>query len=258
MFWEVMASGGAGSGSASTSSLTTFDVINLFSAAFSIVLAAVALFLSLYFYRRSVEQASLAETSANQIAASVDRLEKLFNSLYADTFSMMRDTVTDMRAHIWPRGEAESMDTNSVLAQADAAATARIEEARRDLMNQISFSSKQRGVGEEEVSNILTELTPAIDKALGESSEAGAERTAKMAFVASTLKSYLSSRKRLHQRQSFTDIVQEMQKFGFTAEDIEQTLLQARAEGWVSWPGQANSLAANTLVHFTERSAPRP
>src|SRR5689334_17460432 len=108
MFWAVIASEGTGS----TSSLTTFDVINLFSAALSIVLAAVALSLSLYFYRRSVEQARMAETSANQIAASVDRLEKLFNSLYADTFSMTRDIVTDMRAHIWSQGEAESMDTN--------------------------------------------------------------------------------------------------------------------------------------------------
>lgn len=250
MPWAVIASERFASGSASSSSVSTFDVINLFSAAFSIVLAAVALFLSLYFYRRSVEQARLAETSASQIAASVDRLEKLFSSLYADTFSMMRDTVSDMRAHIWSRGETDSVDTNSVLAQAELAATSRIEEARRDLMSQISLSAQQSGVAENTLGDILTELTPAIDKALGESSEAGAERTAKMAFVLSTLKSYLSSPKLIHQRQAFADIVQEMQKFGFASEDIEQTLLQARDEGWVSWAGQSKSLAANTLVSF--------
>lgn len=235
-----------------TSSLSTFDIINLFSAALSTVLAVVALWLSLYFYRRSVEQARLSETSANQIAASVDRLEKLFSSLYADTFSMMRETVTDMRQHIWSRGDLRLVDSNSILAQADVAATSKMEEARRDLMSQISLISKQSGVAEDEVDNILTELTPAIDKALGESSEAGAERTAKMAFVLSTLRSYLSSSKRAHHGYRFPDLVREMRRFGFTAEDIEQSLLQANTEGWVTWPGKEGVVTNETVVHFRE------
>jgi hypothetical protein len=224
----------------------------LFSAALSTVLAIVALWLSLYFYRRSVEQARLSETSANQIAASVDRLEKLFSSLYADTFSMMRETVTDMRQHIWSRGDLRLVDSNSILAQADQAATSKMEEARRDLMSQISLISKLSGVAEDEVDNILTELTPAIDKALGESSEAGAERTAKMSFVLSTLRSYLSSPKRAHRGHKFLDLVREMRRFGFTAEDIEQSLLQANTEGWVTWSGKEGVVTHDTVVYFRE------
>src|SRR3954469_18836840 len=81
--------------------LTTLDVVNLFSSAVSTVLAVVALVLSIFFFVQAKKDAERSAGAASEISSSVERLEKLFDSLYSDTLSMMRETVTDMRKHIW-------------------------------------------------------------------------------------------------------------------------------------------------------------
>lgn len=230
--------------------MDALNVINLFSAATSIVLAAVALWLSIYFFRQSSTQAHQAETSASQIAASVDRLEKIFNTLYSDTFSMMRETVTDMRAHIWARVDNEGFSPGGVLAQADNVAAAKIEATRQQLISRISSISKHLGLPEEQVGGMLQELVPAIGKALDESSDAGAERIAKANFVLSTLRSYLASSERASLSQRYADVVLAMQKFGFTTEDTRQSLLRGRAEGWVTWSGPADTLDHEGVVRL--------
>src|SRR5690348_16395858 len=85
----------------SSSGVSGFDLINLFSAAASIILALVALGLAVFFFVQSKNEADRSAKSAEEISSSVGRLEKLFDSLYSDTFSMMRDSVTDMRRHVW-------------------------------------------------------------------------------------------------------------------------------------------------------------
>jgi sensor histidine kinase YesM len=78
----------------------------------SVILAGFALWLSIVFYRMSNESSTKIKESADRIGASVDRLEILFNKLYADTFSMMKETVSDMRKHIW-RDDKVSEDQTS-------------------------------------------------------------------------------------------------------------------------------------------------
>lgn len=230
--------------------MDALNVINLFSAATSIVLAAVALWLSIYFFRQSLAQAQRADTSAGQIAASVERLEKIFHTLYSDTFSMMRETVTDMRAHIWARTDSEADGSVGVLAQANDVAAAKIEHARRNLLSEISTASQNVGLTEDRVGGMLQELEPVIGRVLGESSDAGAERIAKANFVLSTLRSYLSSSERANLPQRYSDVLLAMQNFGFTTEDTKQSLLRGRAEGWVVWPGPAEAIDQEVFLRL--------
>jgi hypothetical protein len=81
--------------------ISGLDIFNLVSAIASIVLAIVALVLAIFFFVQSKNEAERSAKSANEISSSVDRLEKIFDKLYSDTFSIMRETVTDMRQHIW-------------------------------------------------------------------------------------------------------------------------------------------------------------
>ena len=59
----------------------------------SVVLAIVAIWLSVTFYRLSNDASGEIKSASKDIGASVSRLEKVFDNLYSDTFTMMKDTV---------------------------------------------------------------------------------------------------------------------------------------------------------------------
>jgi len=72
----------------------TPEIISLIASITSVILAVGAIWLSITFYRMSSAASKATEEAAKGISASVERLEKLFDKLYSDTFSMMRDTVS--------------------------------------------------------------------------------------------------------------------------------------------------------------------
>lgn len=91
------------------STLSTLNVVitivGFIATIASLVLAIGAIWLSFVFYKMSNDASKETTKAAKDIQSSVERLEKIFDKLYSDTFSMMKDTVTDMRHHIWKRPE---------------------------------------------------------------------------------------------------------------------------------------------------------
>ena len=79
----------------------------------------------------SSELARTASEASKGISASVARLENLFDKLYADTFSMMRDTVSDMRRHIWPE---ETKDIDRLSEEAERRADEKVRELKGPLI----------------------------------------------------------------------------------------------------------------------------
>src|SRR5579862_186066 len=78
------------------------DAISIISSLVSVFLGGFAIALSLVLYRWSSQAAERSQEAARNIESSVKRLEQLFDKLYADTFSMVKDTYTDIRQHMWP------------------------------------------------------------------------------------------------------------------------------------------------------------
>ncbi|PLM42491.1 hypothetical protein, partial [Klebsiella pneumoniae] len=89
---------------------TAITIIGFIATIASLVLAIGAIWLSFIFYQMSNEASKETTKAAKDIQASVERLEKIFDKLYSDTFSMMRETVTDMRHHIWKKPPAGNSD----------------------------------------------------------------------------------------------------------------------------------------------------
>ncbi|RAK39730.1 hypothetical protein B0I29_104268 [Actinoplanes lutulentus] len=137
------------------------EAFNLISAVISTVLAVVALYLSIVFYRMSTSEAQRSQKSADDIAASVQRLEALFSSLYSDTFSMMRETVTDMRAHAWPtekssnRAKEEERRDSEVLMS-----------AQKDIVDSVSEISKRLGLAEGSLDALKAQVDPVVHEAI--------------------------------------------------------------------------------------------
>lgn len=92
---------------------TTFEVISFIASIASLILAVGAIWLSIVFFRMSNDAAKDTTAAAKEIQSSVERLENLFDKLYTDTFSMMKETVTDMRHHIWKKPITGSTDDDS-------------------------------------------------------------------------------------------------------------------------------------------------
>jgi hypothetical protein len=147
--------------------MKTLDLINMFSAAVSTVLAVVALWLSITFYRMSKDESQRSQRSAEEIAASVKRLEVLFQTLYSDTFGIVRDTVTDMRTYVWHRNESTVPDGTTV----DSIASEVLELTRKELADSITGISQRLGVTEGKLSELREEITPEIEAALRKTQE---------------------------------------------------------------------------------------
>ena len=143
--------------------MSSIDVISLLASIASLVLAVVAIWLSIVFYRMSTAASGATTEAAKGIAASVDRLEKLFDKLYADTFSMMRDTVTDMRKHIWP---AEDPEAASAAEEMERKADAKVDDLKRSMETQLSEMFQRQQMAGDQVTALRQEMRHLLERAI--------------------------------------------------------------------------------------------
>lgn len=80
------------------------DTVSIFVNATSIILAIVSLILSLYFFNVSQKTNKESEKIANDIKNTTEKLEQLFDKLYSDTFSMLKNQSDAMQKHLFSVG----------------------------------------------------------------------------------------------------------------------------------------------------------
>lgn len=81
-------------------SLGWLDVLSLFAGISSLVVGGLAIWLSVVFYRMSEASSKEVQQSATNINNNVEKLEKMFDTMYSDTFSMVKDNVIHMRKQV--------------------------------------------------------------------------------------------------------------------------------------------------------------
>ncbi len=146
--------------------MTALETASFAAAIASLVLAGVAIVLSIVFYKMSAQLAESTKEAARGIGASVEKLEKLFDRLYADTFSMMKDTVSDIRKHAW--GEAPDESTG-VLEEAEKRADEKMESLRERMEGQVSKVLEGQQLTDGRVKQIGTELSQLVGTAIEDS-----------------------------------------------------------------------------------------
>jgi len=109
------------------------------------------------------------------------RLESLFVRLYSDTFSMMRDTVSDMRKHIWPEKE-QSVEA---LSKIEERAEEEIKERRSQISSELSGVVRQVGRTDSKIAGVEERLGQLVDKAIQQTRrvESEAQEEISMSFV---------------------------------------------------------------------------
>lgn len=158
--------------SSSMGSMGYFEVISFTAAISSVILAIVAIWLSIVFYKMSSGSQAATTEAAKGIAASVERLEKLFDKLYSDTFSMMRETVSDMRKHIWP---AEDAERDKTVEEVEAKADEKVAELKKAMESQLAEMLQRQRIADDQVSALRGEMRTLIERAIVGSRQVDAE-----------------------------------------------------------------------------------
>jgi hypothetical protein len=141
-----------------------FELLSFTASVASIILAILAIWLSIVFYRLSNEASKSTTEAAKGIAASVERLEKLFDKLYSDTFSMMRDTVADMRKHMWP--EEETAEQENALAEVEGKADRKVSELKESMELQLQSVLVEQKLAQEKNQALQLEMRRLLDRAI--------------------------------------------------------------------------------------------
>jgi oligoendopeptidase F len=148
------------------------DVVSLIASVASLVLAVLAIWLSVVFYKMSAASSEQTKDAAKGIAANVDRLEKLFDRLYADTFSIMKDTVSDMRRHIWPDESTRDDTANEIEKRADE----KIASLRQELVTEVNeVVHRQTGSDERLLQSLTQQFSGIVERAIEQSRKVEAQ-----------------------------------------------------------------------------------
>lgn len=229
---------------------TAITVIGFIATIASLILAIGAIWLSFVFYRMSNEASKETTKAAKDIQASVERLEKIFDKLYSDTFSMMRDTVTDMRQHIWKKPHAGNSDD-----------IINNEEKINNLKNSISqeiiciVDEKLKSNGDNETK--IKELEDKIKKAL----ESGIQRTIRSQAVPSTLmrRRALSFIKR-YGKIRVESLLRRMnamfsEEYSFSDNEFMEALFNLRENGLITWDGPSGRISSDDFLLYISDGA---
>lgn len=224
---------------------TAITIIGFIATIASLVLAVGAIWLSFIFYKMSNEASKETTKAAKDIQASVERLEKIFDKLYSDTFSMMRDTVTDMRQHIWKKPHTGSSDD-----------IINNEEKINNLKNSISqeiiciIDEKLKSNGDNETK--IKELEDKIKKAL----ESGIQRTIRSQAVPATLmrRRALSLIKR-YRAIRVENLLRRMNAmfsddYSFSDNEFMDALFNLRDNGLITWDGPSGRISSGDFISY--------
>ncbi len=212
----------------------------------SVVLALMAIWLSLRFYTMTTQISEDTREASKVIILSVDRLEKLFDKLYSDTFSMMKDTVSDMRKHMWPES---AIAEESVIDEGKKKAQERIDELGKKVDKELTKIFEKQKMTDGNLMEIKNEMKNLVEKAIKETRRVDVE-----ARESGIRNEILLS---LHRSPLFTSGADEIvvgleRQFGFSFGSIIKELRIMKEEGIVTWKGE--KLGPNTVIKLKKQT----
>jgi len=154
--------------------------VSIVASIVSVVIGGFAIWLSVTFYRMSNKISEDTKEASRGISAIVIRLETLFDRLYSDTFSMMKDTVSDMRKHIWPDKVQTTEALVAIEEKIEKKAEKKFEELRSQITSELSTAMSQIDHTDGKITAIEERLTKLIDKAITESRRVESEAQEEM------------------------------------------------------------------------------
>ena len=222
--------------------MSMLEIIELFASGIAIVLGVLAVWLSLYFFRMSSQQAEGSRKAARDIASSVERLEALFDKLYSTIFSLASDSMSDIRQHwLQSRTQADNQISQEVVARAEE----KVATLKRELSGEIKQVFHRVDLTEAKVVSLSEEMESLVDRAIRESRQADSEA------LSETVQQAVKSKLRAYAKKAMPvtlDIVFAL----VDAADLEAVvteLFALKKLKLLNWEG--DKLTSETLIHVS-------
>ena len=226
--------------------LSTLEVIAFMASVASLVLAILAIWLSIAFFRMSTDLSARTTEAAEDIGSSVQKLEALFERLYADTFSMMRETVSDMRRHIWPD---LSPPPDRASEELELKADQKVAELKAEMHRDVSQMLERQKITDKQVTSIQREVQNLLDKAILASRHAeieAREETLRAAIIR-LLTSLPRSRRGVR-----AEVIVDHLSSRFPTRKIVSEIEELKNEGLVTFPELG--LSPSSLIKVAKKS----
>lgn len=153
--------------------MTGGEIASLVAAVVSVCIGGLAIWLSVTFYKMSSQLSQDAKEASKDIGASVERLEKVFDKLYSDTFSMVKDTMSDMRRHFFREGTAED---DEIAKKVEKKVDEKLDVLRKGINDKVSaLFKRQNALTGDRLDSVTNELRGLVDRAITGSREAEIE-----------------------------------------------------------------------------------
>jgi hypothetical protein len=184
--------------------------------------------------------------AAKQVSSGVEQLEKLFDNLYNDTFAIMRDTVTDMRKHMWSE---ESLDSTHIAEEADKKAREKIDLLKNETTGEFSKLLVNQNLADDVIHNLENKMEELLEKAISGTREAEVEAQAQtmQESKANILREFIIEMIKRSDGDAFTGkVVNEvMRTYPATELEISAVMEKMRRDGQISYEGE---LVPSTIV----------
>lgn len=224
--------------------LDLLDFTSLAASIMSLVLAVLAIWLSIVFYKLSIKASDSTNKASEEIHSSVGRLEQLFDKLYNDTFSVMRDTVTDIRKHMWPDQISQAASTEK---EVQDKTEKRLTELKQQMTAELSsLLAKQKDIGGK-AENLTRDLLPILNRAINESTKVTVETREDTIREA-----VLTVVKDLAENRAYTvsadDLIGRIdKKYALSLNDTLSTLKALREVSVIHWEGPDYVLSSTRI-----------
>jgi len=146
--------------------MDTLQITSLIASFLALGIGVMAIWLSVVFYKMTSKVSESTREAAKDISASVNQLEKVFDTLYSDTFSMMRDTVTDMRKHMWPEKTEAS---EKIGEEAEKRADAKVKVLKKEVDSEVTKLLEIQSKTDAKVESLKGDLEKIVDRVITQS-----------------------------------------------------------------------------------------
>jgi len=204
------------------------EIASVVISAFSIFLGVLAIWLSLHFYKMSCSASDRIRDVAGNIDAKANQLQTLFDTLYHDTFSMLREIVGRMSNRLFSESQIERKVEEDTEKKAKEKAT------------------KVKDEIEIEVDKLLEGKTTVQDS-VKKLIERGINETRKVVTEArqETVQEYILEQLKTTRTKTAQEIINNLE--GIPARSIIGELRRMKSKDLVSWDGEGE-LAPNTKI----------
>ncbi len=207
------------------------EIAALVASIVSVIVGLLAIVLTVIFFRMSSDVQTSTAEAATDIRATVDKLEKLFDVLYSDTFGVMKEIVGDMRKQIWP----EALEVDQALAdEIDRRTEEKAQALTSDLAVDLKRLVKSQVSTEAKVTNLTEDLQQVLERAIVKSMKIDDEARGE-ALREQVIDRFHQLGKRGFMAVKADDVVSYLDKKGVSFSAVLRELKRLNREGLISY-----------------------